>query len=350
MIVAEIKEKESWNNFVSSQKHSQFLQSWEWGELRKQEDQDILRLAVADDNSAIQAVCFLIIHKLPLNLSYFYSPRGPIIKDGLNKESEKSAWETLIKEVENIFESRGAIFWRAEPIKLPTEDFLSKQSIVFNIGLSSQSTQPKSTIILDLTKDENDLFSCIDKKTRYDIRIAQEKGVKIKIINNPCDSELDLFWNLFLETTARNAFKPHFKQHYVNVLKFLTTKLFLAEYQEKVIAASIIVYFGDSVFYLFSASSDKYREARPSHLIQWEVIKDAKNNGFKFYDFWGIAPTIAKTKEDLKIQKTWADFTRFKRRFGGKEMNFPGAFDIIFNAPKYKLFRMLQYANRLLKR
>ena len=71
------------------------------------------------------------------------------------------------------------------------------------------------------------------------------------------------------------------------------------------------------------------------HLLHWKIIKDAKQQGYQCYDFWGIAPTQVKNE-----QRSWAGLTRFKKGFNGEEINYAGTFDFVYNQFWYKLYNI----------
>ena len=75
MEIIEIKDKNKLNNFVSSQKYSQFLQAWQWGEFHKNLGAKVWRLGVKKGDE-ILAVASLIKKSLPIGKSYFYCPRA----------------------------------------------------------------------------------------------------------------------------------------------------------------------------------------------------------------------------------------------------------------------------------
>jgi lipid II:glycine glycyltransferase (peptidoglycan interpeptide bridge formation enzyme) len=72
-------------------------------------------------------------------------------------------------------------------------------------------------------------------------------------------------------------------------------------------------------------------------LLHWELMKEAKTKGLRFYDWWGIA-----SSDDPK--DPWAGLTRFKKGFGGEVVKYPGTFDYVikpFGYLFYKIFRCL---------
>lgn len=265
--------------------------------------------------------CLVIRNDLPKSKCYFYCPKGP---DELN--------DNFIVELNALAKKEGAIFARIEPSKINTKKRLKK------VG----SVQPDSTLILSLEKSEDELASEMKQKTRYNLNLAIKKGVEIEKTTDP--EKIDIFYNVLKETTNRDDFKGHPKEYYKKMLETLgqegIVRLYLAKLEDKYIAANIVSFWGDTVAYLHGASSNEYRNVMAPYLLQWEAIKDAKSEGYIFYDFWGIAPN------DNPRHK-WAGVTRFKKGFGGEQVNYLGTFDLVFSKKWYLIYRLARLLNRL---
>jgi len=110
-----------------------------------------------------------------------YSPHGPIIS---NLESPISNFKLLLEEIKKIAKQENAVFWRMDPIMPETKE---EKEIFKNLGLRkiSWEVQPKRTLVLDLTKPEKELLSQMHHKTRYNIRLAERKGVTVKVQSMP---------------------------------------------------------------------------------------------------------------------------------------------------------------------
>jgi len=292
-----------------------FLQSKEWENFQKELGKHAFRL---EKNLFIK-------NSLPFGKSYLYCPNGPDkVGDG------------FIRKAKELAKKENAIFIRIEPleIKKTTNQKLKK----------SKSVQPPSTLMLDLTKSKEQLLTEMKPKTRYNIRLAEKKGVKIEVSTDP--EKIEIFHKILSETTSRDQFRGHSKDYYKKMLKFFgekgITKLYLAKYDGEYIAANIMCFFGNTADYLHGASSNKHREVMAPHLLQWQAITDAKKDSFKYYDFWGIAP-------DDSPKHKWAGVTRFKKGFGGEQIDYPGTFDVVISKWWYLIYKIMRFANRVLK-
>jgi lipid II:glycine glycyltransferase (peptidoglycan interpeptide bridge formation enzyme) len=290
MIFREIKHKEQWDEKISSVKISQFLQSWNWGALQRSLGRKVWYLDLNGDY-------FLVIKMpLPFEKSYLYIPRTSL------KINQKHL-EFLIELAQN----EKCIFVRIEPVKQNLEQFNFKKV---------KTVQPAKTLILDLQQSEDDLLKAMHQKTRYNIRLATKKGVVVK---EGALADLDIFYDLISKTYSRKNIKVYNKEYYKKLLINLKTAgLYLAEYNGQVICANLVVFYGNTATYLHGGSSVEYKNVMAPHLLQWQTIKKAKQLGLQYYDFWGI-------------EDRYPGVSRFKKGFGGFEIEYPGTFDFVIN-------------------
>jgi len=328
-----------WNNFVKENAlDGGILQSWEWGEFQESLGRKIWRLVLVDDDKIISSI-LVVKYPLPFMGSYLYVPRGPI-KNAKCKMQNAKLLKLLLEEIEKIGRKERAIFLRMDPAVFETkEDIEALRELGF--VKSSKETQPKCTLILDISLSEDELFSQMKPKTRYNIRLAQKKGIEVRgqtsgiFPSFPRSDLWEMFWQLLQETAKRDGFRTHPKRYYQKMMRVLGkrreirnkreetrnkrqekafVKLFLAEYKKEILAANLIGFFGERVYYLHGASSDKYRNLMAPYLLHWETIKEAKRLGYKYYDLWGIMQ-LPTSNFQLPTSNAWQGITRFKKGF-----------------------------------
>ncbi len=325
MQIFQIDDKNRYNSNICNQKQSQFLQSWEWGEFQNEVGRKILRYGIEEDGKLISTFTF-IKKSLPMGKSYFYCPRLDIRYWTLDIEN-------LTNKIKDLAKNENAIFLRFEPRSNPSLVLPFVRGGKLKVE-KTIDVQPSKTLILNLDKSEDELLTNMHQKTRYNIRLAEKKGVKI-VETQDFASRFDEFWSLMDQTKERDGFRLHNKEYYKKMLEINFIKLYLAEYKGKIIAGNIISFFGDTVTYIHGASSNKYRNVMAPYLLQWQVIKKAKTQGFKYYDFYGID------------EKKWPGVTRFKRGFSGDKINYPGTFDLVFNKFWYNIYKIARAVRRL---
>ncbi len=323
MDIVKISDKKKLNDFVGAQKHSQFLQAWQWGEFHKIVSENVFRVGVEDGGKLIAAAT-IIKKALPMGKKYFYCPRGPII-DKSQTPNPKQIIELLCDTIKQIAQEEEAMFLRFDPTFQITNYQLPITKTI--------NIEPDQTLILNLEKSEQELLKGMHSKTRYNIKLAQKRGVKIVEAGS---DRFEEFWQLMCQTGERDNFRTHGISYYKEMLKadndFI--KLFFAEYKGKPISSIIAAFFGDTATYAHGASSSEDRNVMAPYLLQWHCVKSAKELGRKYYDFYGINA------------KRWPGVTKFKKGFGGKEVNYPGTYDLVFDKNWYSVYKMVRKVRR----
>ena len=285
----------------------------------------------------------LVLQKnLPFGRTMFYSP--------MVSESSKAAIKSsaFLKEINKIGVENKAIFYRLElDILVASSQTTSKPSFPTSLGFkkSFEEMQPEHTIVLDLEQTEEELLSEMKQKCRYNIKVAQKNGVVIRKSLDPKD--LDIFYDLYSKTGKRHDITHRGKDYFKALLEILgksgyaqlytaTTKV---EGKDKNLASAIMIDFDQTVIYMFGASSDECKNLMAPHLLHWQAIQDAKCAGYKKYDFFGIAAT-----DDAN--HPWAGITRFKKQFGGEQVNILGSYDLPLRPIEYQLFKIAEKIRR----
>ncbi|HNX11192.1 MAG TPA: peptidoglycan bridge formation glycyltransferase FemA/FemB family protein [bacterium] len=242
---------------------------------------------------------------------YFYSPRTL----------------ATVSEIKEFLSRRHPLWLRFEPL-----GDVKKYSSLGKVNRTID-VQPAQTLVLDLSLSTEDLLKGMHQKTRYNIRLAEKKGIEIV----EGKEYLDDFLQLMQTTTSRDGFKSHSANYYRQLLSSADfIKLMAASYQGKILAAGLFCFYGNTVTYLHGASSDSDRQLMAPYLLQWTVIQRAKQLGHLYYDFFGIS------------QKKWPGVTRFKTGFGGEVIDYPGAYDLIIRPIAYRFYTFLRRLRRLI--
>lgn len=318
MLIAVAQDKNKWDEFIGKQPFSSFTQSWEWGELQESLERKIWRLELRENNEMI-GVAQIIKYPLPFGKKFLYIPRGPVI----NKIYQQNAGEEFIKYLKNLAREEKSIFVRMD------FDLGEKLKAAPKEAYRSAITQPKSEWMIDLSLAESDLLSQMHEKTRYNIRLAQKRGVAAKVyFGNGLENQLGKFFNLLRETAQRDRFYLHPLAHYQKIIDIFDDKIELAaaEYEGKILAAGLVLFFGNTATYLYGGSSSENRNLMAPYAMHWQAIRRAKERGCRWYSFGAVNDT------DL------ASITRFKQGFGGELIDFGGSFDMIVNPLWYFLY------------
>ena len=340
----QVIEEGLYNSFVANASDCgvELSQSDVWYNFVKQENKDAFKVLVTSDDMKVLSTALVIKNSFSIlslfNFSYLYCPRGPVFAKSLGREEQEEVFLLLSKEIRK----------RYKPIFLRFEACMSFREVINKSKRCFKKTidlQPAKTLMIDLDKSEEDILAEMHQKTRYNIRLAKKKGVKILVAasdfsnKDVWEADFNDFWQLMKKTSSRDTFNLHSKEHYRLLL--LTNprviKLFFAEQQGRRIACGVFSFFANKVTYLHGASDNDYRNLMAPHLLQFEMILKAKKEGYRYYDFYGID------------EKKWPGVTKFKTGFAGFIFDYNGSYDYIFCPFSYYLYIFLRKIRRVLK-
>jgi len=247
----------------------------------------------------------------------------------------------LLQDLARIAKEENAIFARIEPHTNADTARIEDLRKSWRIRHAKKRFTPEHTLILDLEKTEEELLAQMKPKGRYNIGVARKNGVVVKQSNDKIpEKDFDAFYKILEKTGERDEFGIHPKSFYKTLLDTFIPKkmasLFLA-YDKKgvVVAGIIVIFYGDTATYYYGASDHGYRNLMAPYALQWEAIREAKKRDIKYYDFLGIAPTDVTLREPQGDRHPWAGVTDFKKKFGGREVSFPKAFDVVYKPVWY---------------
>ena len=284
------------------------------------------------------------IYTLPVVGRYLYTPRFP----------DSGIVDLMIDDLLTSANKTGSGWVRIEP---ETEEVLRiwKQSVFDrekNTGIrlvkAPHDMQPREVLVVDILKDEKDLLSEMKAKTRYNIRLAEKKGVRI--FSTRKKKYQEALFELIEATAKRQNILPHPKSYYEKMLSVFSEEdlsLFVAEFEGYVLAANLILFSGDTAIYLHGGTSDVHREMMAPILLQWEQMREAKQRGCRWYDFGGVR-TLSSGEDQLSGINAWEGITRFKLGFSPDTPTkiFPGCYDVVIDRKRYGLYLHLRFLQR----
>jgi lipid II:glycine glycyltransferase (peptidoglycan interpeptide bridge formation enzyme) len=366
------------------------LQSWRWGEFKGVTGWSPYRVAlyppgVADalrDSRAGQGsepeplvcgqVLFRTVPRLPVPVSVAYVPRGPVYFPGSQRDpyAERAFWRAVHIECKR----RGAIFLKVEP-DVPLDADANDNGNQAGERLAALGfrpagrLQPQRTWALDIAESEDALLKGMKPKTRYNIRLAGRRGVQVYRASTM--EHLRGFYSLLQVTGERDEFGVHDFYYYEQLWRIFGPEgdnsmiVLLAGHPDEAeraagpIAGLVAFRFGRQAIYMYGASDNRGREHMPNYLLQWEAITWAKEHGCTVYDFWGIPDAPAEEGEDGAIgtggeggdvsptntRSGLRGVYWFKKGFGGRAVEYPGAYDYVYNPLLYRLWLRWRGAN-----
>lgn len=373
----------NWNLSISTFQNPHFLQTYEWGQVKAKYGWTPLyavwdekgNMMVETDVNRLSSFVFppsaaaLILKRQILRngfaarLSILYSPKGPLL-DWANE----SLRTRVLDDLQSFAKEHGAIFLKMDPdvvlgMGIPDrqEDVIDNtgQAVMSELkrrgwGYASDQIQFKNTVLIDLNPSEEELLARMKQKTRYNIRLAEKKGVALRVGTR---ADLGMLYKMYAETSARDGFVIRDEDYYKTVWEIFmrenqsqfsnspvsslqspianyqlpSTEPLIAEVNGELVAAIFVFYFAGRAYYVYGMSRAVYREKMPTYLLQWEAMKRAKAKGCTVYDLWG-APDVFDESDSM-----WGVY-RFKEGLGGKVVRTLGAWDFAPNPLWYKMY------------
>jgi peptidoglycan pentaglycine glycine transferase (the first glycine) len=317
---------EQWEDFISAFPDVHILQTRVWGDLKSRFGWEPVRVFNA------RAGAQVLFKVLPLGLRIAYLPKGPV----------GTECEGLWEEIDQICRRKNAIMLKVEP----DDDENGKYSGSRPYGFveSGSSVQPRRTIVLDLEGSEDEWLSRMKPKTRYNIRLAEKKGIVVNSWN-----DIDKFHQLMVATGDRDGFGVHSKEYYQAAHDLFAARgaceLLVAEYDRVPLAALMVFAWGSRSWYLYGASTNIERNRMPTYLLQWRAMQWAAQKGCKAYDLWGV-PDFSEEILEKQFEKhsdgLWGVY-RFKRGFGGTVIRSAATWERVYRPVIHQIYRIYDH-------
>ncbi|MDQ0679489.1 lipid II:glycine glycyltransferase (peptidoglycan interpeptide bridge formation enzyme) [Arthrobacter pascens] len=258
-----------------------------------------------------------------------YAPYGPAA-------SSPGAFDAALAALEDVARSCGAVFVRIEPVSAGLEMPAATEELRRR-GLQPApvNQQPELSWIVDLDGDFKEVLAAMKPVNRNLYRNIHKKGVTFRTSQDPDDIRILL--NFLHMTARRNGFKPQSDEYLTQVAGSLmpagAATLFIAELHGGPIAAALAYDSADTRTYAHAALDDSHRKLSAGIPLLVTLMADAKERGLKHVDLWGVAPA---DQPDHK----WAGFTAFKKSFGGREVSYPGTWDLPVKKLRYSAYQL----------
>lgn len=278
-------------------------QSREWQTFQESLGRET-RIYCAKEGGEVLATALVTIDRTMGGFSHWDCPRGPVWREG----AEHGTCALLAHIVRECKAMKGMAltFSPVRPI-----GFAGSK-------ISHRHEQPQATIVIDLTKTDDMLLTEMHSKCRYNIRLAEKKGVTVAQSN-----DIATFARLMESTAKRDGFQSHPTHSYDRFMRTLPgALLLLAEHEGRVVAGWLGVLRGKECTYYYGASDHAYRALMAPSLLQWRAMQYARERGARRYDLLGIDPPGGRVT-------AWANVTAFKTKFGGTVRLFPPEREVI---------------------
>jgi lipid II:glycine glycyltransferase (peptidoglycan interpeptide bridge formation enzyme) len=350
-----------WNDLISKLPDPHFLQTYEWGQVKANYGWIPYYAVWTEDGkfsvysnyqlpiTNIVAAALILKRTAFRRFSIFYAPKGPLM-DWANEPLRKR----VLDDLQSFAKKQGAIFLKLDPdVVLGRGVPASVDEVTENSGQavmselrrrgwveSSDQIQFRNTVMVDLSASEEEILMRMKQKTRYNVRLAEKKGVTVRVGTT---EDLSALYKMYAETSIRDGFVIRDEEYYMTVWKTFISKDTISNYQLPItvpliaevdnepVAAIFLFMFAGRGYYVYGMSRDKHREKMPTYLLQWAAMKHAKAHGCLTYDLWG-APDVFDESDSM-----WGVY-RFKEGLGGEVVRTLGAYDFAPNKFWYSMY------------
>lgn len=325
-----------WDEWLeSSPGGGHILQSYEWGEFKRNLGWRPVRLVLEKDGQVVGLGQFLAYDTPLVPGALWYCTKGP----WLPWDDEEAVYAFFAGLLEAA-QRHGAHTVKIEPEVL--EEQTRTKELLLKIGFERfrWDLNFKTTMIVDLRPSEEDLLANMKGKTRYNIRLAARKGVEV--VEDNSDEAREHFWGIFEQTSERNGFVIRRPREYQFAVWWAMREagrahLFFATHEGDRLAAMLVYTFGRKYWYMLGASTSEKRNLMPSYLLQWEVMRWAKRRGLAYYDMVAIPKPDNLNESD----SLWGVY-KFKLGFGGEVEDFVGCLDLPVKRVRARLWNRFE--------
>ena len=341
---ATFKREESpatWDQALARLPYAHALQSWAWGQFKARWGWQALPLSLSVGGNGWEAIA--AAHVLRRNLPrtpwcILYVPKGPALD-----YADVTLRRHVLAQLEALARRERAIFIKIDPEVVRNWGLEHERSSPLGAAVmrdlsargwrpSAEQIQFRNTVELPLESSDEQLLAAMKPKTRYNIRLAERKGV---VVRPGAAADLPTIAEMYQETGARVGFIVRPTPYYLDGWRALhdagMAQPLIAEVDGRPVAAVILVRFADRVIYMYGASRNEARERMPNYLLQWEAVRWARAQGARVYDFWGAPDVFNETD---RLWGVW----RFKAGFNGEVVRFIGAWDYTPRPLLYRLY------------
>ncbi len=317
---------EAWDAHVRSHDRATYLQTSAWAKVKATTGWSSA-LVGADDPERTVIGAQVLLRPIPvLPWRFAYAPRGPLALEWTS--AAHRVWTATVRAAARP----GGPLGRAAMLRIDPEieDDPTIETAMSQSGWRrAHDMQPRRTRIVDLTRDEEALWSDLRKKWRQYVNKARSNGIVVRDVDPRVETgAFDTFHEVMREVSKRTALPLRSAAAFRAVWEaFAPTGesrlLFADSASGETQAVLLLVRCGTRVVEPYGGMTEAGAESRANYLLKWEAIRTSKEQGATSYDMWGLIGT---------------GIDYFKEGFGGREVRYIGAWDLALSPVGAALF------------
>jgi lipid II:glycine glycyltransferase (peptidoglycan interpeptide bridge formation enzyme) len=341
-----ITDAHAWDGALRQLPSPHVLQSWAWGEFKSRWGWRAERWLLCGADGAPRAAVQLLkraISRLPLCV--LYAPKGPACTDveaygdGLalieaQARKRRALWAKVDGDLPALYLLGGEPAGHGEKAVVGLKDL---QTVLTQRGwrISPSQVQFRNTGLTDLRQSDESLLTAMKPKARYNVRLAEKRGVQMRIESPISDGDAQLLYKMYAETAQRDGFLIRDEAYYLDAWRAMNAVGLIAEREGQALGGLVLFAFGGRAWYFYGMSRSEGREHMPSYALQWHALRWARDHGCAAYDWWGAPEREDDERDDM------AGVWRFKQGFGARFCQGIGAWDYAPSPPLYSAYLKL---------
>ncbi len=326
-------ENEAWDFFLETTPGGYFTQTSRWGQVKTFSNKRMARIIITNDGKIV-AGAQLIIHTISRLVTMVYVEKGPVFAledpdlfalafDAIHQVACEQRARILLIQPHQSF-----------PLIEQNLSYRNFQPSLINMRARFMNMAPIATVRIDLDGELDHIFSRMKKTTRTYIRRGTRRGL---VGREGTEADLGSFYRLLVSTSQRQNYTFFSESYFFKLWRILApkgyVKLFMLEFEGEPVSAQLVIPFNDLVVTKYKGWSGDHKHLGPNYVLDWTTIQWAHAHGYRYYDYEGIATSVAKTVHNNTFNPATIDHgpTKYKLGFGGQVVALPLAYHYVFN-------------------
>lgn len=337
MKIVTAEDQKRWDDFITSHKEANFLQSWDFYEFHKKRGKKVVRRAVINDDNKILGAYAGVVETAKRG-TYMAIAGGPIM-DFADKKLVKEIFEDIKK----MGKEHNCVFVRVRP-QLPLSD--DSMALMRSLGLKKAPMylSVEYAGILNLKKTDEEILAGASQGFRRKLRKVKKAEIEITADAEP--KSIEEFCKLERKHAERQkyvAFSESFlKNQFEAFAKNNEVLIYTARKDGEILAQNFMIFYGPEASYHYGVSSELGTKYSAAPLLHMEAIKEARKRSCIRYNLWGIVGPEEKNHRFYGVSE-------FKRSFGCNELKYTPAHDLVLNRAKYQIDKIVETTRRKIR-
>ncbi len=245
---------------------------------------------------------------------------APYISNSITYKNQEKYMKDIFDYIINISEKYNCahIYFRLDPLINPEQkDKLCNYNFLLKYNFIDQSSLSQ---IIDLRKEESELFSDVRKGHRSSLKAGADFEIEIYDSSNMIDDKIEIYRAIYEYDAGRVTRNSEMTHHFLKFIKAGNAVLGFAKLKGEYVGVILATFYKNTAYYFsYAEMTDKLEGKSVGHVLQWSTIKYLKKIGIEFYEIG--EQVFGKTHYSMPDPKL-INISLFKRGFGGYTVPF----------------------------